>query len=164
MLYQCSWALRPSKGASVRDAWHLLPSGSLLKEKGWWQMQGAEQGPQGGALVFGDCFATPSRSCPLFMVTSGLQNVTWKCPKSGHSLYRKRVDWYCRPNGMVYKNEGFMSHFGPVSRRSHGDSRNHISKTEHVFGRIRWLLCVPFREFKKCHKKLIETHRHEEKT
>lgn len=110
-----------------------------------------------------DCIATPSRSCPLFMVTLGLQNVTWKLSKSGHSHYRKRVDWYCRPNGMVYKNEGFLRHFGPVSRRSHGDSRNHISKMEHVFGRIRWLLCVPFRESKKCHRKLTRTHRHEEK-
>lgn len=64
---------------------------------------------------------------------------------------------------MVYKNEGFLRHFGPVSRRRHGDSRNHISKTEPVFGRIRWLLCDPFREFKKCHEKLIETNRHEEK-
>ena len=31
------------------------------------------------------------------------------------------------------------------------------------FGRIRWLLCGPFREFKKCHKKWIETSQEEGK-
>lgn len=81
-------------------------------------MKGVEWGPQVGALVFGDSISEPSRNCPLFMVTSGLQNVTWQFPKPGHSLSRgrKRVDWYCRLNGMVYKNEGFLRHFGPLSK------------------------------------------------
>lgn len=45
----------------------------------------------------------------------------------------------------------------------HGNSKNHISKTENIFGRIKWLLCGLFREFKKCHKKLMESNNQEEK-
>lgn len=46
--------------------------------------------------------------------------MTRKFLKSGPGLYRgrKRVDGFCRPNGMVYKREGFLRHFGHVA----GDS------------------------------------------
>lgn len=95
----------------------------------------------------------PSRDCALVTVTSALQCDSEVSQIWSRLLHRQKKSrlvpkvWFI--NGVVYKSKGFLRHFWAREQMIHGDSRNPISKAENIFGRIRWLLCGPFREFKK---------------